>query len=468
MQQVVFHFPGVGWPLYGFGAMLLLAFFVVMRWGRSRAPKVGLPYERYQDMCMLLLAAGIGGARVLYMWQYADKFPDKTIPGLVFAFFRIWDGGIVFYGSLFGGILAYLVFWIYVLRPLRVNTWHLMDVIAPMLAIGMAIGRIGCYLNGCCWGQVACPEAQPVPLAAELGKFPLLTAHARDQVVFPANSRSRLPQICGLQTTTGFSLKPRQEFATDVRAVVLAVEPGSQAEAAGLMAGDTIREVNGKPNSIVLEILGDPRDRDEARSLLSNLEGVTFAEFETQSSVGLSAEFPDPATIPVALGKLAPLKGRAHVNVDDRFVSLIRNWPRGESKLSLVVERAGKTEAVSFTPRTMAFFPTQIYETVSMVLLTLLLVAYQPFRRHPGQLIVVLMLCYAMHRFLNEAIRIEPTYSLGLTLSQWISVGIFAAGLLIEVYLRLTQTKLPRGLNPLGEPTTANPTTEKLEPISAK
>ena len=98
----------------------------------------------------------------------------------------------------------------------------------------------------------------------------------------------------------------------------------------------------------------------------------------------------------------------------------------------------------------MPFFPTQLYETVSMLLLVFLLLAFQPFRRHDGQVVVVLMLGYAIHRFLNEAIRIEPTYALGLTLSQWISVGIFAAALVIEVYLRLTMPKLPSGEVPLS------------------
>ena len=104
----------------------------------------------------------------------------------------------------------------------------------------------------------------------------------------------------------------------------------------------------------------------------------------------------------------------------------------------------------SYTPRTVPFFPTQLYETVSMLLLVFLLLAFQPFRRHDGQVLVLLMLGYAAHRFLNEAIRIEPTYALGLTLSQWISVGIFAAGLMLDLVLRRVMPKLPPGEVPLS------------------
>ena len=63
----------------------------------------------------------------------------------------------------------------------------------------------------------------------------------------------------------------------------------------------------------------------------------------------------------------------------------------------------------AFTPRTVGLYPTQLYETVSMGLLILLLLAYYPYRRHDGQLMVVLMVGYAVHRFINESLRIEPT-----------------------------------------------------------
>ena len=100
--------------------------------------------------------------------------------------------------------------------------------------------------------------------------------------------------------------------------------------------------------------------------------------------------------------------------------------------------RARRTEPdedLAFAPRTIGLYPTQLYETVSMVLLILLLLAYYPFRRHDGQLMVVLMIGYAVHRFINESLRIEPSYALGLTLSQWGSVVVLAAAIGIEIFL---------------------------------
>lgn len=449
MHQVLFEIPFLGIPLYGFGVMLLLSFLVVVGWGKWRAPKVGLSWERFQDFSMLLLATGIAGARIVYMCQYSDQFPDQSIPGLVLAFFRIWDGGIVFYGSIFGGFIGYLFFRHYVMKKLAVNGWQLADAVAPMLAIGMAIGRIGCYLNGCCWGQVACPECQPMPLPAELGQFPLIAAHSKQQVVWPARDEDRLPQIHGLQTTVGFSLRPREANGLDSRSVILAVEPGSAAEKARILPGDRVVEVNGAPNLNVLEISGDESALAEAAER-AKAEGAIVRTVERPGKIKALIVEAETSLIPEIRGKLAPLNEKITILPHDRLYELVRSGPLGVKRLELVVERDGKLLPISFAPRTVTFFPTQIYETISMILITLLLLAFQPFRRHDGQVMVMLMICYSVHRFLNEAIRIEPTYSLGLTLSQWISIGIFAAAILMELYLRRTQPKLPPGPLPLG------------------
>jgi prolipoprotein diacylglyceryltransferase len=69
-----------------------------------------------------------------------------------------------------------------------------------------------------------------------------------------------------------------------------------------------------------------------------------------------------------------------------------------------------------------------------MVLLIGVLLAFYPLRRHDGQVMVLLMIGYALHRFINESIRVEPAYA-GLTLSQWGSVVILAAAVGLEVLL---------------------------------
>ncbi len=92
------------------------------------------------------LAAVLGlllGARVLYVALYWEQFaPD---PGRVL---RIWEGGLVFHGGLGGALLGTLVF----ARLRAVPVLELLDMALPCAALGYAIGRIGCFLNGCCGG----------------------------------------------------------------------------------------------------------------------------------------------------------------------------------------------------------------------------------------------------------------------------------------------------------------------------
>jgi phosphatidylglycerol:prolipoprotein diacylglycerol transferase len=459
MQQVLFHIPFTerwvppeGLPLYGFGAMLFLTFVLTaMVWGPRRVALVGLPREKLQDMAILIFLFGIAGARIVYMIQFADQFRGQN---LLVAFFQIWNGGIVFYGSVFGGLIGYGLFYHFVMRRFRVSGWKLADAIAPLIALGLAVGRVGCYLNGCCWGQPVCEECQPVPLSPALGQFPLLTAHARDQVVLPAVGDDRRPEIRGLQTSTGFAVEPAPAFgADDPRSVVTAVEPGSAAERAGLLAGDRVIGVNGRVNQIVVEVAGPPEGVGPLIEELTRGGGVEIPDHRPGPADVRTARvaFEDTSAYQAAALRAAALRPPGVVlTARDTLWETVRDWPRGRGELKLSVDRGGRSTDLAFTPRTVPFFPTQLYETVSMLLLTGLLLAYQPFRRRDGELMVVLMLGYAAHRFLNEAIRIEPTYALNLTLSQWVSVGIFAAGLLLWAYLRLRLPALPPGPLPLS------------------
>ncbi|HJZ91803.1 MAG TPA: prolipoprotein diacylglyceryl transferase family protein [Gemmataceae bacterium] len=422
MWQVLFHipifkdrFPPDGIPIHGFGVMLFVTFLVcvwvlgrlAMKWGTR------LPKERVQDLVIVVFLSGLVGARITYMIQYRVPFSQ---------FVRIWEGGIVLYGGIITGMLAFLLFYRWVLKPAGVSMWKLADASAPALALGIALGRVGCFLNGCCYGHIA-DEGAPA-----IG-FPLLTCPARDVVV----------DRQGYQTPTGFTVRSGDD---DIRSVVDRVEPESAAEKAGLRPGDKIVGVNGQPNVGVLLVSG-PDAALEAASRIAREQGATVTEEDAGAGgkhvkivVEDSARF---HSLNVTLKSQLLLAAR--VLSEDTFSNLINAWPRGRQELELEVDRAGQRLTVGpFIPRTLGLHPTQVYESISMLLLAAFLVFYYPFRHHDGQVITLFIFCYAIHRFLNESLRNDTEIvgipQLRMTLSQNISILMILFAIGLEVGLR--------------------------------
>jgi phosphatidylglycerol:prolipoprotein diacylglycerol transferase len=342
-----------GLPIYGFGMMLFLAFILCTWLAGRRAESEGVAREHIQDVAMWLFIGGLIGARIVYL--RAERHMAFT--EMLSEFYRIWDGGIVLYGSVLGGLVGYAFAYWFIFRKYGLSTLKLADILAPSIAVGICLGRFGCFLNGCCYGQVACPTC---PVYAV--HFPL-SAAAREGLVEQ-----------GYQTPAGFTVARFQPRDND-GVLVDKVDPNSPAYLqAGLRAGDRIVGVNGKAVS----------------------------------------------------------------TPDDLTYHLVFNWPRGANDLRLSVRREGMEEDLpTITPRTVGLHPTQLYEVISMALLFLVLMAYYPLRRRPGQVIAVLMACYGVHRFLNELLRDDPRPQ---GLESYTSVFLAIAGIALWVYL---QTRPP-------------------------
>ncbi len=167
MRPILFRLPGLGLPIFGYGLMLFFAFLGSMNLTAWRARREKLDPEVIYDLALWVFLGGLVGARLLYVWQYWNV-RVKTLWDV----FKIWEGGIVFYGSILGGAIATLLYWRVRRFPLR----PVMDAIAPSLALGIALGRIGCFLNGCCFGDQCDPR---FPLGV---RFPAHSSPWADQV----------------------------------------------------------------------------------------------------------------------------------------------------------------------------------------------------------------------------------------------------------------------------------------------
>ena len=146
MWQVLFTIPIFGGvKVFGYGMMLFLAFLASMNVAAFCAKKSGLNPEVIYDLSLGVFLGGLIGARLFYVAQYWGT----KIHG-VGEIFQIWKGGVVLYGSIIGGAFAFFIYRGLKPFPLR----PALDAIAPAIALGIAIGRFGCFLNGCCFGDV--------------------------------------------------------------------------------------------------------------------------------------------------------------------------------------------------------------------------------------------------------------------------------------------------------------------------
>jgi phosphatidylglycerol:prolipoprotein diacylglycerol transferase len=142
-----FELVGKTWgpfTLHTYGFLLAIAFLLGLLVASRQAKRAGLDAAKVTDLAVWVLIAGLVGAKALLVgveWRYFAKNPRDA--------FSIFQSGGVFYGGLIAGIL---VAWL-LARRYRLPGWRTADVLAPGVAVGQAVGRLGCFSAGCCWGK---------------------------------------------------------------------------------------------------------------------------------------------------------------------------------------------------------------------------------------------------------------------------------------------------------------------------
>ena len=151
MHDILFHirFGRMDIPIHSYGVMIMIGFLLGLFVARWRARKVALNPDHVTDVAIWAVLGGIVGARVLYVIEYPNEFSS------VGELFKIWKGGLVFYGGLIGAALAGLL----VIKRRHLQALNALDVLVPSVALGQAFGRIGCFLRGCCYGVPVSPDA---------------------------------------------------------------------------------------------------------------------------------------------------------------------------------------------------------------------------------------------------------------------------------------------------------------------
>jgi len=210
-----------GLPIHAWGVMLLVAMTSAIGVAAWRGRRLGIDPELIFTLAFWVVVPGIIGARAFYVIEYWDHFQRQTFGQTVTAVINVTQGGLVVYGSFIGAVVGLVGFFHKYKMP-RLAT---LDLIAPSLMLGVAIGRVGCFLNGCCFGGIS-----DLPWA----------------VTFPSSPVPSPAYIYQVEHADAFlqGLKFVGDPSNDP--VITEVQRGSAAEKQGLEPGERVVWINGR------------------------------------------------------------------------------------------------------------------------------------------------------------------------------------------------------------------------------
>ncbi len=250
-----------GLPIRGYGTMLLVAVIAGVGLAIWRARRAGLNPDLMMSLSFVMVLGGIVGARLLFVIQYWEEIRAPSVGQTLINVVSTVQGGLVVYGSLIGGLGAFLYFaWRH-----RLPVLPLADLIIPSLALGLAIGRLGCLLNGCCFGDV-CEHDY---------------AWA---VTFPVNSPPFLRQQ-SLGLMHGLRIGEDEQGAVRV----LSIDPHGPLADREISVGDAIRAINGQPISRL----------DDARRILEPGPLQVVLDLDSGNRVRATLTHPPERSLPV-------------------------------------------------------------------------------------------------------------------------------------------------------------------------
>lgn len=146
MFPELFRIPGLGIPIATYGVLLALAFIAALWLTAQLAARDGLPKDRIYDLGLYILACSLIGSKVLMVITEWNEYRGEWRRMLSF---DLWRSGGVYYG----GFLVALLVSVILMRRWRLPWGKTSDAFAPGVALGHAIGRLGCLSAGCCWGK---------------------------------------------------------------------------------------------------------------------------------------------------------------------------------------------------------------------------------------------------------------------------------------------------------------------------
>jgi len=144
MRPELFKLPFINITIKSYGTMMVIGFLCALYLARWRARKLKENPLHITNFAVYILLAGVIGARIMYVIHNFSEYRDN-----LWQMFMVWRGGLEFIGGVICAILVMIIY----SRKMKLSVLKYLDILAPAVMLGLAFGRIGCLLNGCCFGQ---------------------------------------------------------------------------------------------------------------------------------------------------------------------------------------------------------------------------------------------------------------------------------------------------------------------------
>lgn len=145
MKPTLFSFGPI--HIYSYGTLVALGVLVALGFLLYRARREGFPKTAdVYDLIFVTVVSGFLGARIFYVVQNIHLYSGHLLSILAF-----WEGGLIYFGGSVGALIG---LWIFA-KVRRLSYLGILDFLLPAVALAHAFGRIGCFLNGCCYGTAS-------------------------------------------------------------------------------------------------------------------------------------------------------------------------------------------------------------------------------------------------------------------------------------------------------------------------
>ena len=159
MYPELFEIPFIHVSVKSYGLMMVIGFVAAVALMKRLCRNITPDPQFITNLALYSLIAGVVGSRLFFIVHHFDNFLGRPLD-----VFAIWEGGLEFLGGLILAIAVILSYLLYHKLPIR----RCLDVLAVGLMLGLAFGRIGCFLNADCYGK---PTELPWGVRFPYGSF---------------------------------------------------------------------------------------------------------------------------------------------------------------------------------------------------------------------------------------------------------------------------------------------------------